>query len=97
MKEINIFKHTGKFAGNKDIARDIRINILFPMLDAEENLALNFSKVESATQSFIHALISEVIRQKGVQVLERIYFKECNETIKIIIRTVTEYMQESNS
>ncbi len=96
MMEINIFDKTGKFAGNKDIARDIRLNEILPLLDKEKKIILNFRKVDSATQSFIHALISDVIRQKGIEILEKIYFKECNETIKKIIEIVIEYMQESN-
>ena len=94
--EIKIFNKTGKFAGNKDIAKDIRLNEILPLLDKEKNIVLNFGNVDLATQSFIHALISDVIRQKGIDVLKRIYFKECNETIKKIIEIVIEYMQGSN-
>lgn len=96
MNKINIFEHTGKFAGNKDIAREIRLNKILPILTKKDNLTLDFNGVDSATQSFIHALISEVIRQNGIEVLDRIYFEGCNETVKKIIEIVTEYMQESN-
>ena len=94
--EINIFERTGKFAGNKDIAREIRLNEIVPFLNKEKTIILNFKDVDLATQSFIHALISDVIRKKGIDVLERIHFKGCNETIKKIIEIVIEYMQESN-
>ncbi|PIN84686.1 MAG: hypothetical protein COV47_06285 [Candidatus Diapherotrites archaeon CG11_big_fil_rev_8_21_14_0_20_37_9] len=43
----------------------------------------------------IHALISDAIRKHGSEVLDRIYFKNCNETIKKIIQIVADYMQES--
>lgn len=97
MKQINIFEETGKFAGNKDIARDIRLNKILPVINKKEDIILNFKNVESATQSFIHATISEIIRQEGIEVLDRIYFKECNDVIKKIIGIVIEYMQDSNS
>jgi len=96
MKEIMIFEKTGAFAGNKDIARDIRLNDILPYINDKDKIILNFDKVESATQSFIHALISDVIRQKGINVLDRLYFKNCSSTIQKIISIVTEYMQESN-
>jgi|SRR3989344_4642265 len=96
MKEIKIFEKTGAFAGNKDIARDIRLNEILSYINDENKIVLDFEGVESATQSFIHALISDVIRQKTIKVLDRIFFKNCNETIKKIIEIVTEYMQESN-
>ncbi len=97
MKEIKIFDRTGKFAGNKDIAKEIRLNEIMPDINQEKEVILDFEKVDSATQSFIHALISEVIRQKGIKILDRLYFKKCNSTIQKIIEIVTEYMQEPNS
>lgn len=96
MKEIKIFDKAGKFAGNKDLAREIRLKEILPYID-ECGVILNFENVESATQSFIHALISDVIRQKGIKVLDKLYFKSCSSTIQKIIEIVTEYMQESNS
>ncbi len=96
MKEIKIFRRVGSFAENKDLAREIRIKELFPYVNNEKELILNFEKVESTTQSFIHALISDIIREKGVSVLDRLYFKNCNVTIQKIINIVTEYMQDKS-
>ncbi len=91
---IKIYNLVGVFAENKDIARDIRVNIILPALEENEEVTLDFIKVKSATQSFIHALISDVIRKKGIGVLDFIYFKNCSETIKKIVEIVVEYMQD---
>jgi hypothetical protein len=91
---IKIFPLVGSFAENKDIARDIRQTQINVALKNNEDIVLDFEKVESATQSFIHALISEVIREYGVGVLDRISFKNCTETIQKIIGIVVDYMQE---
>lgn len=91
---IHIFEKVGDFAGNKDIARDIRLNEIIPALDRNEDIVIDFNKVGSATQSFIHALISDVIRKYGIDSLDHIIFKSCNDTIKKIISIVVEYMQE---
>jgi len=93
--EISLYKRVGNFAENKDIAKEIRINQIIPTLEKGEIVILNFTNIKSATQSFIHALISEVIRKKGINVLDSIYFKNCNSTIQKIIEIVTEYMQDS--
>ena len=85
----------GDFAENKDIARDIRVNMIMPALGKGDAVTLDFTGVSGATQSFIHALISEPIRQHGSGVLEKILFQSCNETIQKIISIVSEYMQES--
>ncbi len=92
--EINLLERTGEFAENKDVARDIRIKKIMPTLNKGEEVILNFSGVSSATQSFIHALISEVIRKKTIDILDKIEFKNCNDTIKKIIGIVTDYMQK---
>jgi hypothetical protein len=94
MKRIKIFNQTGSFAENKDIARAIRIKEIFPALKNQEEVILDFKRVEAATQSFIHALISDVIRTFGGEALDKMAFQSCNETVKKIINIVTDYMQE---
>jgi len=94
MNEIRLFKSTGSFAENKDVARGIRNKEIVPIIETGGKVALDFKGVESATQSFIHALISDLIRKYGIDVLDKVYFKNCNETIKKIITIVTDYMQE---
>ena len=94
--KIEIIKFTGEFAENKDVARDIRIKMIMPILKSGEKVILNFNGVHSATQSFIHALLSEVIRQEKIEVLDKIEFKHCNDILKRIIGIVTDYMQEKD-
>lgn len=96
MIHIKLFRQTGIFAENKDIAADIRLHKLIPALKKNQNVILDFEKIEGATQSFIHALISDLMRKYGNDVLDKIQFKSCNDTIKAIISIVTDYMQESD-
>jgi len=91
---IKIYDEAGNFAENKDKARDIRLNKIFPALDAGDTVILDFSRVTSTTQSFIHALISDVIRKKGIDVLDNLLFKNCSDVVKEIIEIVVDYMQE---
>ena len=95
MIEVNLLELTGSFAENKDKAKDIRIDNIMPTLKDGGDVTLNFSGVGSTTQSFIHALISDPIRQFGGDILDRIIFKNCNDKIQKIIGIVTDYMQES--
>jgi len=93
MKEIHLFPLVGSFAENKDIAREIRLEKIMPFI-RNEDIMLNFEKIEGATQSFIHALISDVIRKYGPEIIDKFYFKNCNENIQKIITIVVDYMQE---
>lgn len=95
MKTIYLKELVGDFAENKDIARDIRINTLTPIISRGEKVTVDFSNVSGATQSFIHALISELFRVYGNGILSLISFKNCNSTIQKVITIVTEYMQEA--
>jgi len=96
MKEIELFPKTGNFAENKDVARELRINEIIPALKNHRVVILDFNKVDSATQSFIHALISDIIRKEGYEIIDRLNFKNCNNTIKKIITIVIDYMQEED-
>jgi hypothetical protein len=95
MTHIKLFKKVGAFAENKDLARGIRLNEIIPALENGQDIVLDFANIEATTQSFIHALISDLIRKYGNDVLDRISFKSCNETVQKIIMIVTDYMQES--
>ena len=94
MKRIEIYAHAGPFAENKDVARDLRLREIIPALDKGDDVVLSFEKVDAVTQSFIHALISDLMRKRGADVLDHLEFKSCNETVKKIISIVVDYMQE---
>ncbi|MFZ2975000.1 MAG: STAS-like domain-containing protein [Candidatus Moraniibacteriota bacterium] len=93
---IKLFEKTGSFAENKDLARNMRLTEIIPALEKKQEVVLDFSNIDAVTQSFIHALISDLIRKYGNEVLDLISFKSCNKTVKKIIQIVIEYMQESN-
>lgn len=96
MIRIRLFNRTGSFAEDKDLARTIRRERIIPALNRHEEVVLDFENVDSATQSFIHALISDLIRNYGGEVLDQIRFKSCNNTIQKIISIVVDYMQEGS-
>ena len=83
------------FAENKDVAKDLRITKIMPTSADGRDIVLDFSGVSGTTQSFIHALISEPIRRFRDVALEKIHYKNCSDVVKEVIKTVSEYMQES--
>lgn len=94
MKIINIFSKAGAFAENKDIARSIRVKELMPALKSEEQeIVLDFGQVTGATQSFVHALISDAIRKYDSDLFSRVYFKDCTESVQQVISIVADYME----
>jgi len=63
MIHIKLFASAGIFAENKDLARKIRMEEIVPALDNGQEVILDFENIDSATQSYIHALISDLIRR----------------------------------
>ena len=95
MTTIRVYDAAGDFAENKDIAKDLRMGQLMPAIKVGDEVTIDFNHVSLATQSFVHALMSDALRQHGAGVLDRVVFKGCNEAIKVLVETVCDYMQDS--
>jgi hypothetical protein len=91
---IDVAAVVGDFAGDKDTARAIRRDRLAPALERGEHVRLDFQGVELATQSFIHALVGELIRSEEFDALDLITFLNCNDSVKEMVEIVAEYTQE---
>lgn len=78
-------------AEDKDAAREIRERSILPALERNEQVTLDFADVEIATQSYIHALVSDAIHRHGDHALELITFENCTEELQQLILTVVEY------
>ena len=94
---IYMTERVGIYGENKDIARDIRIGVILPSLEKSESIIIDFRGVTGVTQSFIHALLADPIRKYPDAIFDLIMFKNCSESVRIIIETVEEYIQESLS
>jgi hypothetical protein len=94
MMVVAVATRVGSFAENKDAARDLRLEEIEPALRAGEDVTIDFAGVELATQSFVHALVSAVIRSFGPDILDRVLFANCSDTVKGVVEIVVEYSQD---
>jgi len=94
-KIINMSKFTGDFAENKDVAKKLRVEKIMTALSRGSKVVIDFRGINGATQSFIHALISEPIRKFRDIAFDNLVYKNANEDIREIISIVYRYMQES--
>ena len=90
MKEL-----VGEFAENKDVAKELRLKHLLPALKAGRAVTFDFEGIAGATQSFIHALVSDALRKYPGVVYDNVFYRNTNEEIQKIITIVYKYMQES--
>lgn len=95
MIEIKLAELVGDFAEDKDLAGKLRKETILPELSKGKVVRIDFAGVTLTTQSFIHALIAEALRRYGEKVLARIEFKNCDEVIRGIIKTVVQYVLET--
>lgn len=93
--KILIKEYCGSFAENKDQAHEIRENHIRPVLESTNDvIVLDFSGVDSSTQSFVHALISGFFQDLGEKALERFEFHNCTKAVKSLVGTVVNYSLE---
>lgn len=95
MKKIKLLDLVGSFAEDKDAAARLRRDIILPTLSAGGSIEIDFSGITLTTQSFIHALISQALRQEGESALTLMKFKNCGSAARGIIETVVQYVLES--
>ena len=81
---MKVSEFTGSFAGDKDAAAVIRDEYIRPALDRQQEVVIDFDRVDLATQSFIHALVAAIIREDPSR-LYLISFKNCNSSIQSLI------------
>ena len=96
MSEITIVisQHVGEFGENKDKAKTVRTETIMPALQSGHDIMFDFIGVDGVTQSFIHALISDPIREYYPAIFDKLHFKNCNATVRAVIEVVYEYMRE---
>jgi hypothetical protein len=92
---IAIAEATGDFAEDKDVAASIRQERIRPEVEAGREVIVDFADVSLVTQSFIHALISDVLRSAGEGALEYLVFENCTHGVRGIIETVVQYSLET--
>jgi hypothetical protein len=97
MKSIVMFDLVGDFGEDKDIAAKLRKNEIKPEVERNERVIIDFAKVTLVTQSFIHALVSDVLRTRGEEALTYLEFNNCSEVIRGIISTVVQYSLDTMS
>ena len=95
MTKISLEKIVGSFAEDKDAAAKLRREKILPLLATGAALELDFTGISLTTQSFIHALISEALRQNGEDVLGRLTFRGCQPAVRDIVETVVQYVLEA--
>lgn len=79
------------FIDDKDLAKQIRVNTIMPALKRGENVVLDFQNIRTSTQSWVHALVGEVLGRFKEPVLRQLEFKNCSPQIKALIELVVDY------
>ena len=76
----------GRLIGSRTTAVPLRLQVEAAVADGDE-IVFDFSGIE-VTQSFVDALIGELILKRGPDVLAQIVFKSCSEEVRAIIEFV---------
>lgn len=93
---VKIAERAGTFAENKDTAKALRMRLILPALRRPdpEDIVLDFEGVTGTTQSFIHALVADAIRDEDLDALDHLVFANCGEVVQSVVEIVVSYAQE---
>lgn len=78
-------------AEEKEVARFLREELIKPALRRDEEVELDFARAQVVTQSFIHALLAEVICRFEEKALDLLVFAHCSDEAKQVVDTVINY------
>jgi hypothetical protein len=81
----------GRIAEDKDVARKIGSHVVLRAMAASQRIHFDFTGIGLATQSFVHACLSEAIRKYGRVGLKRMTFHGCAPAVRSVINTVVSY------
>lgn len=95
--KISMYAEVGDFGEDKDAAAALRESKVRPSIAKGKRIIIDFKGVTLVTQSFIHALISDVLRVQGEDALDYLEFQNCEAVVKGIISTVVQYSLDSMS
>lgn len=76
---------------DKVAAAEMRQATLLPALARGEQVTFDFGGMGMVTQGWMHSLFVEAMLLHGEDVLERLTFKNCNETVRAVVGLVVDY------
>uniref|UniRef100_UPI004056E1F9 STAS-like domain-containing protein n=1 Tax=Candidatus Electrothrix sp. TaxID=2170559 RepID=UPI004056E1F9 len=82
---IYIEKHFGKLCANGDKALVFLTEEVLPSVHQGKKLAFDFAGVRNMNSSFSNALFANLIIQEGVEVLDKVTFRNCNSNIEALV------------
>lgn len=80
------FADGGRLLGTRQIALPIRDRVVMA-LDAGEQVELDFGGT-NPTQSFVDELVGSLVLERGADVLDSLFMKNCNDDAKAILHFV---------
>lgn len=88
--EISISEQFGTHLADGDRAAAFRMSRIDPYVELCAEIVLDFTGVRNANSSFINALVSGLVEQHGIKVLNVLVFKACNPSIRVLIESAIE-------
>ena len=83
--EIKIAEVFGSRLSSGERAYAFRVSEIDPYVSLCDSLVIDFTGVRSANSSFINALVSGLIEDHGTPLLERLSFRGCLPTVKVLL------------
>ncbi len=83
--EVSITKVFGRTASDGNLAYGFRLKELDRYYSMCDHIILDFTDFRMANSSFMNALIAPYFQQDGKKALDKLIFKECRGTVKVLV------------
>jgi len=96
-KNIEMYMLFGDFCADGDKATKFFVDEIKPTIDEHESIEFDFEKVRNMNSSFSNALFGNIVGIYGADILELIAFRNCNDTVKLLVSSGLELGLRRNS
>ncbi len=76
-----------EFCANGERASEFQSTTIEPLISSGEEIVFDFIGVRNMNSSFCNALVANLIARHGKLLLDKMHFVNCNETVKIHLRS----------
>lgn len=94
--ELSLLENFGSSLADGSEADAFRVGKIDPYVSMGYEVILDFTGIRNANSSFMNALVTDLITQHGMVVLEQLRFKGCNPLIKVLVGAAVDLGAQSD-
>lgn len=84
--KLQLFSEFGSFAANGTIGNEFRVSKIEPFWQTHDKIILDFQGIHSMTDSFVNALVGNLVEAHPEDFKEKLKFQNCSPLVRSFIK-----------